>query len=75
MNRAPSEYELGAAGDRKDYKLELRLIAHFGLVIPLVLLAAIVVLAFFSLSARLSQCWKEQFITFDLSRSTISGRL
>lgn len=32
MNRAPSEYELGAQGDRKDYKLELRLIAHFGLV-------------------------------------------
>ena len=32
MNRAPTEYELGAEGDKKDYKLELQLIAHFGLV-------------------------------------------
>ena len=32
MNRAPTEYELGASGDNKDYKLELQLIAHFGLV-------------------------------------------
>jgi GTPase involved in cell partitioning and DNA repair len=32
MNRAPAEYELGAQGDRKLYKLELQLIAHFGLV-------------------------------------------
>jgi GTPase involved in cell partitioning and DNA repair len=32
MNRAPAEYELGARGDRKNYKLELQLIAHFGLV-------------------------------------------
>ncbi|CAF1488866.1 unnamed protein product, partial [Didymodactylos carnosus] len=31
MNRAPSEYELGANGDKKKYILELQLIAHFGL--------------------------------------------
>ncbi|CAF1180845.1 unnamed protein product [Adineta ricciae] len=31
MNRAPTEYELGANGDKKKYKLELQLIAHFGL--------------------------------------------
>ena len=35
MNRAPTECELGANGDKKRYKLELRLIAHFGLVRPL----------------------------------------
>jgi GTP-binding protein len=32
MNRAPTECELGANGDKKKYKLELQLIAHFGLV-------------------------------------------
>ncbi len=32
MNRAPTEFELGANGDKKKYKLELQLIAHFGLV-------------------------------------------
>jgi GTPase involved in cell partitioning and DNA repair len=32
MNRAPTECELGANGDKKIYKLELQLIAHFGLV-------------------------------------------
>jgi GTP-binding protein len=32
MNRAPAECELGANGDQKKYKLELHLIAHFGLV-------------------------------------------
>ncbi|CAF4195271.1 unnamed protein product [Rotaria magnacalcarata] len=31
MNRAPVECELGANGDKKKYKLELQLIAHFGL--------------------------------------------
>ncbi|CAF0956931.1 unnamed protein product [Adineta steineri] len=31
MNRAPTECELGASGDKKKYKLELQLIAHFGL--------------------------------------------
>jgi hypothetical protein len=32
MNRAPAECELGAGGGRTKYKLELQLIAHFGLV-------------------------------------------
>jgi GTPase involved in cell partitioning and DNA repair len=32
MNRAPTECEMGADGDKKKYKLELQLIAHFGLV-------------------------------------------
>ena len=32
INRAPIEFELGAQGDKKSYKLELRLISHFGLV-------------------------------------------
>lgn len=32
MNRAPTECELGARGDKKKFKLQLQLIAHFGLV-------------------------------------------
>jgi len=54
MNRAPTEYELGARGDKKIYKLELRLIAHFGLV-RFSFCFALNSIGF--LSVRISECW------------------
>lgn len=49
MNRAPTEYELGAIGDKKKYKLELQLIAHFGLVRSFTSMFVLLILYFLQL--------------------------
>jgi len=53
MNRAPTECELGANGDQKKYKLELQLIAHFGLVNNLVFNNHCFINIFFSLDFQM----------------------